>query len=319
MWRLIDGAEWLCLCDGLTGQVERQVPWPVPEGYINGRLAVGNLTGTADGATVLMFNGQFLGDLQQADAYDADLNHLWSYSAHGSDKLGHFIYSYDLDGDRCEETFVSGAMIRPDGSVGWERQDLRGDHADSLRLGDFRLDGKVEVACSWSGLGVYVLDAATGATLWHDPTNHAQQLEVADVRPDVPGLEAIVGDRFYLPDLRAKLLIYSADGRRLSETPSVAIAGNPNLGVLEWDGNPGSEIAWANMILDGRGEAIAVLPTGLHHAFDFCGDGKEEMVRAGKDRDGNLYLTAYGLKSGAPLPRNRDLAALRKAANHTHY
>ncbi len=210
-------------------------------------------------------------------------------------------------------------MIRPDGSVGWERQDLRGDHADSLRLADLNLDGKTDVACSWSGLGVYVLDAATGRTIWHDQTNHAQQLEVADVRPDVPGLEVIVGDRFYLPDLRAKLLIYSADGKRLSETPSVAVAGNPNLGVLEWDGEPGSEIAWANMILNGRGEVIAVLPTTLHHAFDFCGDGKEEVVRTIKDRDGKLYLAAYGLESGSPLPRTRDLAMLRKAANHTHY
>ncbi|MBM3957341.1 MAG: PKD domain-containing protein, partial [Gemmatimonadetes bacterium] len=307
MWRYLDGAEWLCLCDGLTGGIEKKVPWPVPEGYINGRLAVGNLTGEAAGATILMFNGQFLGDLQQADAYEVvgpgdptheALNHLWSYSAHGSDILGHFIYSLDLDGDLREEAFVSAAMIRPDGSVAWERQDLRTDHADSMRIGDLNLDGKAEVAYCYSSQGAYVLDAATGATLWHDPTNHAQQIEIADVRPDVPGIEVIVGDRFYLPDLRAKLLIYSADGQRLTETPRVAIAGNPNLGVLEWDGNPGAEIAWSNMILNGRGEVIAVLPAGLHHAFDFCGDGKEESVRTLQDRDGKLYLVAYGCKAG---------------------
>ena len=73
------------------------------------------------------------------------------------------------------------------------------------------------------------------------------------------------------------------------------------------------------MILNGKGEVIAVLPTHLHHALDFCGDGKEEFVRAIRDADGKLYLAAYGCPTGAALPRDRDLAARRKAANHTHY
>ena len=87
MWRYIDGKEWLCFCDAMTGEVERKTPWPIEDSYINGRLAVGNLTGKDDQATILMFSGQYLeGNLQQADAYDADLNHLWSYSDEGGDK-----------------------------------------------------------------------------------------------------------------------------------------------------------------------------------------------------------------------------------------
>ena len=319
MWRYIEGEEWLCLCDGLTGEIEKRVPWPLEESYINGRLAVGNLTGDPQGATILAFSGQFVGDEQQGDAYDSRLNHLWSYGAARSDILGHFIYSHDIDGDGPEEAFVSAAMIRPDGAVGWERLDLRHDHADSIRLGDINVDSKVEVAYCYSGQGVYVLDAATGETLWHHPTNHAQQIEIADVRPDVPGIEVIVGDRFYLPRLRAKLFIYSCAGELLSAVPDIAIGGNPNLGVLQWDGDEGMEIAWSNMILNGLGQVIAVLPTTLHHAFDFTGDGKEEFVRTIRDPDGKLYLAAYGDKSGQAVPRRRDVEALRKAANHTHY
>ena len=320
MWRHMDGSEWLCLCDGMTGAVRKRVPWPLADSYINGRLAVGNLSGRADRATVLAFSGQFSeGDAQQADAYDAGLSHLWSFRREGGDTLGHFVYSADVEGDAREEVFVSRAMIRADGTLGWERTDLRHDHADSIRLGDLDGDGKTEVVCCYSGQGVYVLDAATGATVWHVPTNHAQQIEIADVRPDVPGTEVIVGDRFYLPCLRARLLIFDCRGKLLSAVPEVAISGNPNLGVLEWDGHPGCEIAWANMVLDGHGRAVAVLPGHLHHAFDFTGDGKEEFLSVVAE-EGILTLTAYGDRtSNVDLAKRDDYETRRKAANHSHY
>ncbi len=321
MWRYLDGREWLCHCDGKTGVVKNRTPWPLTDSYINGRLAVGNLTGQADGATILAFSGQYLtGRIQQADVYDSDLQRLWSFARSGGDILGHFAYSADVEGDAREEVFVSATMIRPDGSVGWERTDLRHDHADSIRLGDLDGDGKMEVACCYSGQGVQVLDATTGDTIWHYPTNHAQQIEVADVRPDIPGLEVIVGDRYYLPRLRARLMIFDCLGNLLSAVPHVAITGNPNLGVLQWDGKPGVEIAWANLILDGHANVIAVLPGHLHHAFDFCGDGKEEFVCILRGKDGKLYLTAFGDRATTlSLPKQTGYATRRKAANHSHY
>ena len=321
MWRHMDGSEWLCLCDGMTGADRARVPWPLADSYINGRLAVGNLTGRPDRATVLAFSGQFSeGDAQQADAYDAGLGRLWSYRRNGGDILGHFVYSADVEGDAREEVFVSPAMIRPDGTLGWERTDIRRDHADSIRLGDLDGDGKLEVAYCYSGQGIYVLDAATGATVWHVPSNHAQQIEIADVRPDVPGTEVIVGDRFYLPCLRARLLIFDCRGELLTAVPPVAISGNPNLGVLEWDGRPGSEIAWANMVLDGRGRVVAVFRGHLHHAFDFAGDGKEEFLSVVTGEDGRPTLTAYGdRESDVRLPKRDDYETRRKAANHSHY
>jgi len=320
MWRLIDGREWLCLCDGMTGEVQRHVPWPIEDSYINGRLAVGNLTGDPNRATIMMLSGQWVTGLdQQADVYDAELNHLWSYARTGGDTLGHFIYSADVEGDAREEVFVSPTMIRPDGSIGWFREDLTNSHADSIRLADINEDGRVEVVYAYSGEGVFVLDAATGETLWHHPTNHAQQLEIADVRPDVPGTEVIIGDRFYLPALRARLLIYDCRGTLLTAWPEIAITGNANLGVLEWDGAPGMEIAWSNLVVDGRGTVLAALPRVLHHAFDFAGDGREEFVCDMRDADGRLFLMAWGDAGEADLPRRTDYEALRKIANHTHY
>jgi len=320
MWRLIDGHEWLCLCDAMSGAVRRKVPWPIADSYINGRLAVGNLTGDPARATILMLSGQWVTGLdQQADVYDAELSHLWSYARTGGDTLGHFIYSADVEGDAREEAFVSPAMIRPDGSIGWFREDLTNSHADSIRLGDINGNGRVEAVYAYSGEGVFVLDAATGETLWRRPTNHAQQLEIADVRPDVPGIEVIVGDRFYLPTLRARLLIYDCHGTLLTAWPETAITGNPNLGVLEWDGEPGMEIAWSNLVLDGRCNVLAALPSVLHHAFDFAGDGREEFVRNLQDADGRLYLMAWGDAGEADLPRRTDYESLRKVVNHTHY
>ncbi|MBT7304510.1 MAG: hypothetical protein HN849_33565, partial [Victivallales bacterium] len=155
---------------------------------------------------------------------------------------------------------------------------------------------------------------------WQFPTNHAQQVEIADVRPDIPGIEVIVGDRFYLPRLRAKLLIFDCRGKLLSAVPEIAITGNPNLGVLQWDGRPGVEIAWANMVLDGRGKVLAVMPGHLHHAFDFAGDGKEEFITLIRDRDGTRLLAALGdATSTIVLPKRHDLATRRKMVNHTHY
>ncbi len=320
MWRLVDGVECLCLCDAMTGEVRRLVPWPIEDSYINGRLAVGNLTGDPNRATILMLSGQWtVGLLQEADAYDADLNHLWSYARDGGDTLGHFIYSADVEGDAREEVFVSPAMIRPDGSIGWFREDLTNSHADSIRIADINEDGRVEVVYAYSGEGVFVLDAATGETLWHHPTNHAQQLEIGDVRPDVPGTEVIIGDRFYLPALRARLLIYDCHGTLLTAWPETAITGNANLGVLQWDGEPGMEIAWSNLVLDGRGNVLAALPGVLHHAFDFAGDGREEFVCNTRDADGNFHLMAWGAPGEGDLPRRTDYESLRKIANHTHY
>lgn len=321
MWRYIDGSECLCFCDGKTGEVRKKTAWPLTDSYINGRLAVGNLTGRADRATILAFSGQYLaGNVQQADAYDFQLRQLWSFGRSGGDILGHFIYSANVEGDAREEVFVSATMIRPDGSVAWERTDLRHDHADSIRLGDLDGDGRMEVACCYSGQGVQVLNAATGDTVWHYPTNHAQQIEIADVRPDVPGIEVIVGDRFYLPRLRARLMIFDCGGRLLSTIPDVAIAGNPNLGVLQWDGKKGAEIAWANLVLDGRGRVIAVLPGHLHHAFDFSGDGKEEFVCIVRGKDGKRCLVAFGdTASNVRLPKRTDYETRRKAANHSYY
>lgn len=320
MWRFIDGREWLCLCDAMTGEVQRKIPWPLDDSYINGRLAAGNLTGDPARATILMLSGQYsTGTRQQVDTYDAELNHLWSYARDGVDTLGHYVYSADAEGDAREEVFVSPVMIRPDGSVGWFRDDLTRDHADSIRLGDINGDGRVEVVYAFSDSGVFVLDAATGETLWHRQTNHAQQLEIADVRPEVPGTEVIIGDRFYLPTLRARLLIYDCRGTLLSTVPPTAITGNPNLGVLEWDGRPGMEIAWSNLVLDGQGKVLAALPSTLHHAFDFAGDGREEFVRNVRDTDGALYLYAWGDASDGGRPRRTDYEYRRKIANHTHY
>jgi hypothetical protein len=130
----------------------------------------------------------------------------------------------------------------------------------------------------------------------------------------------IVGDRFYLPRLRAKLMIFDCRGRLLSAVPDVAITGNPNLGVLQWDGKKGAEIAWANLVLDGRGKVIAVLPGHLHHAFDSSGDGKEEFVCIVRGKDGKPYLTAFGdRESSVRLPKRTDYETRRKAANHSHY
>lgn len=321
MWRYIDGSEWLCLCDAKSGSISKKTPWPLDDSYINGRLAVGNLTGRSDRATIMAFSGQYItGNVQQADVYDSQLDRLWSFGRSGGDILGHFIYSADIEGDAAEEVFLSATMIRPDGSVAWERTDLGRDHADSIRLGDLDGDGKIEVAYCYSGRGVHVLAAATGHTVWHYPTNHAQQIEIADVRPDVAGIEVIVGDRFYLPRLRARLMIFDCRGRLLSSVPDVAITGNPNLGVLQWDGKTGSEIAWANMILNGQGQPIAVLPGHLHHAFDFTGDGKEEFLSTVRGKDGKLRLTAYGdTESEIVLPKRTDYDTRRKAANHSHY
>ncbi|MBD3178046.1 MAG: PKD domain-containing protein [Armatimonadia bacterium] len=320
MWRIIDGVEYLCVCDALTGEVLRRTPWPLEDSYVNGRLAIGRLGHDPQEATLLMLSGQFSdGNVQRADAYDADLQHLWSFTRAGGDILGHFVYSADVEGDAREEAFVSAAMVRPDGAVGWEREDLRGDHADSIRLADLDGDGRMEMATSYSGRGILVFDAATGETIWHRETNHAQQLEVADVRPDVPGLEVIVGDRFYLPRLRAKLLIFDCRGELLVSFPETAIEGNPNLGVLQWDGLPGMEVAWANMVVDGAGEVLAVLPGHLHHAFDFTGDGKEEFLGLAHD-DRGWALNVYGdTTSTIELPKDTSYEGRRKTVNHTHY
>jgi hypothetical protein len=121
-WREIDGKEWLVLCDGRTGAVIKQVPWPapaLPHVDNNYRMAVAKFHKDSDGPdTLLVFVDT--GGYIALTAYDKDLNLLWQHAEHrDKDYFGHYIYPYDVNGDGVDEVVISHLCLDANGKEVW--------------------------------------------------------------------------------------------------------------------------------------------------------------------------------------------------------
>ena len=118
-WRLIDGKEWLVLCDGRTGEIVKKVPWPgqpFPHVANNYRMAVAKFHKNSDGPDTLLVLSD-TGGLISLTAYDKDLNLLWQHSEpRDKDYFGHYIWPYDVNGDGIDEVIISHLCLDANGN-----------------------------------------------------------------------------------------------------------------------------------------------------------------------------------------------------------
>jgi len=216
----------LCLIEGATGRVIREIEYPlantiepVPnEAPDRGRRI------WETGVTVLLVDGEhvlFGGNAWPSDfrglgvprdillqvgasnrvtlfALSEDLELLWSYWCEDG-YAGHEPAVCDTDGDGRDEVAVGTSLLDHDGTVLWSlpfesfAAPWEDDHIDVSSAADINEDGRAEIAYS----SRLVVEAETGKRLWIDPTWHGQDVHIGKMRDDVPGLQILFGDREY--------------------------------------------------------------------------------------------------------------------------
>jgi hypothetical protein len=218
--------------------------------------------------------------------YDKDFKPLWE----GGGRLGHFGYPADTDGDGREEVFIGYAMWTPDGKQLWSQDDKLNDHSDGLAVGNFTADPKAEarVYSVGSDEGLLVFDLK-GNLLKHQRVGHTQNMTIAKLRPDLPGLQIATINFWKNPGI---LTVFDPDGNLL-------IQGEPHhIGSLilpvNWRGD-GQEFLLLSAdikqggMLDGKLRRAVMFPDDGHPdlaaaVLDVTGDPRDEVIVWDRDR-----------------------------------
>ncbi|MBN1642582.1 MAG: hypothetical protein JXA09_15210 [Anaerolineae bacterium] len=271
------------VADGRTGEIIRSAPTPRSrQTGVGGRpfhrivgdaLAFCNLSGGPRAQEILIKDRY-----QNIWALDSDLRELWHFEC----RTGHFPCAYDIDGDGCDEVMAGYAMLDQDGSLLWELP--LGDHQDATAIGAFdpQHPERILVAQAAGDEG-FLLSTAEGELLAKHGWGHVQKLAVANVRPDLPGLEFVIITFWGQPGVTA---VCDCAGRLLDTFDLVPYASA--LTPVNWTGD-GQEYLFVSAhpveggLIDGRGRRVVMLPKDGHPHYcctslDLTGDGRDELV-----------------------------------------
>lgn len=208
--------------------------------------------------------------------------------------FSHFPMSVDIDGDGDPELLSNYRMIRSDGSVIWQRDDI-GMHNDAANWGDVTCSGQTEIAIATSGKSILL--NREGKTIWRGVEDHAQHITIGSFLPSNCAKQVATIDR----DKKGSgiLRLYDSRGRILWEKGGMGeIAMMTRLD--SWVPDVSESLILISRsadkpptIYDGRGNIVARLPfpparvrqEGVdrytkHFAqhFDIDGDGVEEIL-----------------------------------------
>ena len=345
-WRLIDGKEWLVLCDGRTGEIIKKVPWPAPpfpHVANNYRMAVAKFHKDSDGPDTLLVLSD-TGGLISLTAYDKDLNLLWQHSEpRDKDYFGHYIYPYDVNGDGIDEVIISHLCLDANGKEVWNNDkyfEKNNDHMDSTEFLDINGDGKPELLTSQSDVGTLAYNAQTGAILWQNLSDHSQQITAGYILANSPTPQVVTNGRTYIDaqparlqarpashkkgsasgeiaaggGLGAQLYWFDNKGSLLETWPAHPLDGNPNFVRGDWYGTGKRTFFWYRFKLEPDGTATLFFKGEAYHMFDFDHIGAEQVITL----EGGT-LRVYGNTNVIPHHVKRDAEYRRTIANHTHY
>jgi rhamnogalacturonan endolyase len=279
----------LQVLDGMTGKVKRWM-WmpPVPEVYKDkAKIAKFELKERPHelnaGDSISFFDLSGRGrrtDILLKDryryfwTYDRNLKPLWE----GAGRLGHFPYPYDVSGDGRDEVFIGYARWTPDGKLLWSNDETLNDHADGVAVGNFSGDpkGEVRVYAVGSDEG-FVIQDLKGKILKHQRVGHTQNMTVAKLRSDLPGLQIATINFWKNPGI---LTIFDTDGNILDQAEPHH-CGSLILPV-NWRGD-GQEF----LLLSGDVKQGGMLDGKLRRAVMFPDDGHPDLAAAVMDVTGD--------------------------------
>jgi len=274
----------LIIAEGATGKKIRSIPTPenkstrVPFNrfprILGDSLLVADLRGQGHRGDIIIKDRY-----QQAWAFDTELKPIWTVQCN----TGHYPFPIDTNGDGREEISLGYSRWSPDGKLIWSHDQIFKDHADSIAVVD--LDGNGDLETIWGGSdeGFIILDA-NGVPRQHLRIGHVQNLTVADLRPDLPGLEIATANFWknqgliHILDRRGNVI---ADFEPRPEHGSSIVP-------VHWKGD-GTELILIGPdpihggLFDGFGRKAVSLPadghpTKAYDALDLTGDNRDEIV-----------------------------------------
>ncbi|HXX95401.1 MAG TPA: hypothetical protein VEN81_17395, partial [Planctomycetota bacterium] len=143
--------------------------------------------------------------------YDQNFKLLWS----GAGQLGHFPFPCDPEGHGRDDVFIGYSRWTPEGTQLWSHDADLLDHADGLAVGNFSGDPKAEprVYAVGSDEGFILFDLR-GNILKHHRVGHPQNMAVAKLRPEMPGLQIASINFWKNPGI---VTLYDTDGNILQQ------------------------------------------------------------------------------------------------------
>lgn len=363
-WRQIDGKEWLVLADGRSGDILKKVPWPappLPHVYNNYRMAVAKFHKDATAPDTLLVLSD-TGGLISLTAYDKDLNQLWQHSEpRAKDYFGHYIYPFDVNGDGVDEVVISHLCLDAQGHEVWNNAKYfqkNNDHMDAMEFFDINGDGNPELLVGQSDVGTLAYNAATGAMLWHNLSDHTQQITAGYILADSKTPQVVSNGRTYalrpasartagigqptgtplagpppadaseIPagggGLGAQLYWLDNAGKLLERWPAHPLSGNPNFVRGDWYGNGHRTYFWFRFKLEPDGASTLFFKGEAYHMFDFDHTGADQVITldtsgTGPNGSGVQFLRVYGNANVSPHPKPCNADCRKLIANHTHY
>jgi len=185
----------IIVADGKTGKTKYKAPTPAMPAYTAApRNRFPHVLGDAMYLCDIRGQGR-VGDIVIKDRYQS----VWAFT----DKLeplwqghctntGHYPFAYDMNGDGKDELFIGYTVFDQKSDKIWSLENTLEDHADSVAVVKLLPDPKAEprLIIAGSDEGVVFADVH-GKILEHHRVGHAQNLAIADFRPDMPGLETV--------------------------------------------------------------------------------------------------------------------------------
>ena len=212
--------------------------------------------------------------------FDRDLRPLWQ----GGGRLGHFPYPYATGGQGRDDVFIGYARWTPDGKQLWSNDVTLNDHADAVAVGNFSGDPKAEARVYAAGSDEgFVIQDLQGNILKHQRVGHTQNMTIAKLRPELPGLQIATINFWKNPGI---LTVFDADGNILTQAEPHH-CGSMILPV-NWRGD-GQEFLLLSGdpkqggMLDGRLRRAVLFPDDGHPdlaamVLDVTGDARDEIL-----------------------------------------
>lgn len=208
--RVREGGEWVSIWDGMTGKEITRADWPERSdrfGLYNrlnrNQLGVAYL----DGKTPCLIVARGTYRLMMADAYqlhNGNLEKLWRWDGDEENPIiraqgAHTMHGADVDGDGRDEVILGSVVLNDNGTALWSAGLGHPDRVFVTNIDPQRPGLEIlYTMCNYSiaERGVTMVDAATGRSIWDIgvKTRHVGSGMVADVDPDIPGLEVFASE-----------------------------------------------------------------------------------------------------------------------------
>jgi len=305
--KVMTGAEYLMVLDGMTGKELARAPWPDRKNfagmnmeynyYSRNQLAIGYLDGKTP--CIIALRGTY--SLMLADAWqlkDGKLESLWKYNnkAYGHNYFGqgaHTTRTVDLNGDGRDEIILGGAVLNSDGTALWSTGHGHPDYVYVTKITNSHPGMEVvtmyETACKRGG--VTCADAKTGKVIWEfdQPTTHLHIGCAGEIDPHYRGWMIGTSDVGTGDDKKPqKSYFFSPEGKLLATDAQAPF--NSTQHFIYWDADLQREIAKPGVTDFGGGPSGGGYEGRFIQQADILGDWREEAITA-KPGEIRIYST----------------------------